>query len=258
MCFFYTLLFKERTHMKTAVVIPARYASSRFPGKPLYLINGKPLILHVVSKVSKCKGIDCVAVATDDKRIFDTVKAAGYTVFMTPATLKSGTDRVAYVANKYLKNYNVFINVQGDEPLIDKKLVEKIVEEFKKDKKLEYLTIAYKMKPTDDVTNPNTVKVIFDKNHYALYFSRFPIPFVREEKNKNKADYYKHIGVYGYTKKFVCEFTKSKQTKLEITESLEQLRALEQGKKIKIIISSKDLQDVNVLEDVAKVKELIK
>ena len=243
------------TTTKTAVVIPARYASSRFPGKPLYLINNKPLILHVVGKVSKCKGIDCVAVATDDKRIFDVVKAAGYNVFMTPTTLKSGTDRVAYVANKYLKNYSVFINVQGDEPLIDKKLVEKMAQEFKKDKKLEYLTVAYKMKPTDDISNPNTVKVIFDKNHYALYFSRFPIPFVRDEKNKNKADYYKHIGVYGYTKKFVCEFTKSKQTKLEITESLEQLRALEQGKKIKIIISSKDLQDVNVIEDVAKVKK---
>jgi 3-deoxy-manno-octulosonate cytidylyltransferase (CMP-KDO synthetase) len=244
--------------MKTAVVIPARYASSRFPGKPLFLINGKPLILHVVSKVSKCKGVNCVAVATDDKRIFDTVKAAGFNVFMTPATLKSGTDRVAYVANKYLKNYNVFINVQGDEPLIDKKLVEKMVEEFKNNRKLEYLTVAYKMKPTDDVSNPNTVKVIFDKNKYALYFSRYPIPFVRDEKNKNKADYYKHIGVYGYTKKFVCEFTKSKQTKLEICESLEQLRALEQGKKIKIIISDKDLQDINVIEDVAKVKKALK
>ncbi|MBR3628649.1 MAG: 3-deoxy-manno-octulosonate cytidylyltransferase [Elusimicrobia bacterium] len=243
--------------MKTAVIIPARYASSRFPGKPLYLINGKPLILHVVSKVSKCKGIDCVAVATDDKRIFDTVKNAGYNVFMTPTTLKSGTDRVAYVANKYLKNYKFFINVQGDGPLIDKKLVVKMAEEFKKYKKLEYITVAYKMKPTDDIANPNTVKVVFDKNHYALYFSRYPIPFVRDIKNKKKADYYKHIGVYGYTRKFVCEFTKSKQTKLEITESLEQLRALEQGKKIKVIISSKDLQDVNVIEDVAKVKKAL-
>ena len=156
-----------------------------------------------------------------------------------------------------MKNYPVFINVQGDEPLIDKKLVEKMVEEFKKDKKLEYLTVAYKMKSTDDIENPNIVKVIFDKNHYALYFSRYPIPFVRDIKNKNKADYYKHIGVYGYTRKFVCEFTKSKQTKLEITESLEQLRALEQGKKIKIIISNKDLQDVNVLEDIAKVKKAL-
>lgn len=244
--------------MKTAVIIPARYASSRFPGKPLYMINNKPLILHVVSKVSKCKNIDCVAVATDDKRIYDVVKKAGFKVFMTPENLKSGTDRVAFVAEKYLKNYNVFINVQGDEPLIDKKLVEKMVQEFKKDKKLEYLTVAYKMKPTDDISTPNTVKVVFDKNMYALYFSRFPIPFVRDEKNKAKIDYYKHIGVYGYTKKFVCEFAKSKQTKLEVAESLEQLRALEQGKKIKIIISGKDLQDVNVLEDVAKVKELIK
>lgn len=244
--------------MKTAVVIPARYKSSRFPGKPLYLINGKPLILHVVGKVSKCKGIDFVAVATDDKRIYDMVKSAGYNVFMTPQTLKSGTDRVAFVAEKFLKNYGIFINVQGDEPLIDKNLIEKMVTEFKKDKKLEYLTVAYKMKPTDDYVNPNTVKVVFDKNMYALYFSRFPIPFIRDTDNKNKVNYYKHIGVYGYTRKFICEFAKTKQTKLEIAESLEQLRALEQGKKIKIVISKKDLQDVNVLEDITKVKKLIK
>lgn len=244
--------------MKTAVVIPARYASRRFPGKPLYLINDKPLILHVVSKLVKCKGIDFVAVATDDKRIYNVVKAAGYNVYMTPKNLKSGTDRVAYVAQKYLKNYNVLVNVQGDEPLIDKKLIEKIAEEFSKDKKLEYLTVAYKMKPADDINNPNTVKVIFDKNNYALYFSRYAIPFIRDVKNKNKVNFYKHIGVYGYTKKFVCEFAKSKQTKLEIAESLEQLRALEQGKKIKIIISKKDLQDVNVIDDIAKVRGLLK
>ncbi len=243
--------------MKTAVVIPARYASSRFPGKPLYLINNKPLILHVVNKVSKCKNIDCMAVATDDKRIYDVVKKAGCNVFMTPKNLKSGTDRVAYVAKKYLSKYDAFINVQGDEPLIDIKLVEKMSEEFKKDKKLEYLTAAYKMKPSDDIANPNTVKVIFDKNMYALYFSRYPIPFVRDEKNRNKISYYKHIGVYGYTKKFVCEFTKSKQTPLEISESLEQLRALEQGKKIKVIISKKDFHDVNVLEDINKVKKYL-
>ena len=242
--------------MKTAVVIPARYKSSRFPGKPLYLINGKPLILHVVSKISKCKFVDFVAVATDDNRIYNTVKNAGYNVFMTPSTLKSGTDRVAFIAKNFLTEYNIFINVQGDEPLIDKNLVKKIVKEFKKDKKLEYLTVAYKMKSTDDYVNPNTVKVVFDKNMYALYFSRFPIPFVRD--TKNKAQYYKHIGIYGYTRKFICEFTKTKQTKLEVAESLEQLRALEQGKKIKIVISKKDLQDVNVLEDIQKVKNLMK
>ena len=242
--------------MKTAVVIPARYKSSRFPGKPLYLINEKPLILHVVSKISKCKFVDFVAVATDDNRIYNTVKNAGYNVFMTPSTLKSGTDRVAFIAKNFLTEYNIFINVQGDEPLIDKNLVKKIVKEFKKDKKLEYLTVAYKMKSTDDYVNPNTVKVVFDKNMYALYFSRFPIPFVRD--TKNKAQYYKHIGIYGYTRKFICEFTKTKQTNLEVAESLEQLRALEQGKKIKIVISKKDLQDVNVLEDIQKVKNLMK
>ncbi|MFA7073840.1 MAG: 3-deoxy-manno-octulosonate cytidylyltransferase [Endomicrobiaceae bacterium] len=240
--------------MKTAVVIPARYASSRFPGKPLFIIKNKPLILHVVSKVSKCKNIDCVAVATDDKRIFNVVKDAGYTVYMTPKNLKSGTDRVAYVAQKYLKNFDVFINVQGDEPLIGAGLVEKMADQFKIDKKVEYLTSAYKMKRTDDISNPNIVKVIFDKNMYAIYFSRFPIPYLRD-KGKLKIDYYKHIGVYGYRRKFVINFSKMKQTSLEKTESLEQLRAIENGNKIKIVISKKDLQDVNVFDDIAKVEK---
>ncbi|MEA5000932.1 MAG: 3-deoxy-manno-octulosonate cytidylyltransferase [Endomicrobiaceae bacterium] len=240
--------------MKTAVVIPARYASSRFPGKPLFVIKNKPLILHVADKVAKCKNVDCVAVATDDKRIFDVVKEAGYSVFMTPENLKSGTDRVAYVAQKYLKAIDVFINVQGDEPLIDAKLVEQMIDQFKTDKKIEYITAAYKMKPSDDVSNPNTVKVIFDKDMYAVYFSRLPIPYLRD-KGKNKIDYYKHIGVYGYRKNFVIDFSKMKQTDLEKAESLEQLRALENGKKIKIVMSAKDLQDVNVFEDIAKVEK---
>lgn len=241
--------------MKTAVIIPARYASTRFPGKPLALIKGKPLILHVVEKVAKCKGIDFVAVATDDKRIFDTVKKAGFNVYMTPADLKSGTDRVAFAAKKYLKNFDIFINVQGDEPLIDKKLVEKMALTFKKDKTVEYLTAAYKMSPSDDYKNPNTVKIIFDKNMHAIYFSRFPVPYLRDENLK--IDHYKHIGVYGYRRDFVIWFSKTKQTSLERAESLEQLRALENGKKIKIIITDKDFKDVNVPADVSGVEKLL-
>lgn len=242
--------------MKTAVIIPARYASTRFPGKPLVLIQGKPLILHVAGKVSKCKGVDGVFVATDDKRIFDAVKQAGFNVYMTPVNLKSGTDRVAFVADKYLKNFDVFINVQGDEPLIDKKLVENIVDRFKKDRSVEYLTAAYKMKPSDDINNPNTVKVVFDCDMNAIYFSRYPIPYLRDKNAK--AAYYKHIGVYGYRRKFVLNFAKTKQTSLENAESLEQLRALENGKKIKIILSSKDLKDVNVPDDIKQVEKLLK
>ncbi|GAB1401495.1 3-deoxy-manno-octulosonate cytidylyltransferase [Elusimicrobiota bacterium] len=242
--------------MKTAVIIPARYASTRFPGKPLFLIKGKPLILHVVSKVAKCKGVDSVFVATDDKRIFDVVKKAGFNVYMTPANLKSGTDRVAFVADRYLKNFDVFINVQGDEPLIDKKLVEKIAEKFKTDKTVEYLTVAYKMKNGDDINNPNTVKVIFDNDMNAIYFSRYPIPYIRDKNIK--VNHYKHIGVYGYRRNFVLEFAKTKQTVLEKAESLEQLRVLENGKKIKMMISSKDLKDVNVPEDIKNVEKLLK
>jgi len=175
---------------------------------------------------------------------------------MTPVNLKSGTDRVAFVANKYLKNYDVFINVQGDEPLIDKKLVEKIAEKFKKDKTVDYLTVAYKMKNSDDINNPNTVKVIFDNDMNAIYFSRYPLPYIRDKNIK--VNYYKHIGVYGYRRNFVLEFAKTKQTVLEKAESLEQLRALENGKKIKIMISSKDLKDVNVPADIKNVEKLLK
>lgn len=240
--------------MKTAVVIPSRYGSSRFPGKPLALIKGKPLIQHVLEQVKKCKNIDFIAVATDNKEIFEKVKSLGYEVFMTPESCKSGTDRIAFVAEKYLTDYEVFINAQGDEPLIDPKLIDELAETLKKNQEIEYITAAFPLKKEEEIKNPNNVKVVFDKEGTALYFSRSLIPYNRDNSN---IKYYKHMGIYGYRRKFVIEFSKTPVSILEKAESLEQLRALENGKKVKIIISGKDSIGVDAPEDVLKVEKML-
>lgn len=240
--------------MKTAVIIPSRYASSRFPGKPLALIKGKPLIQYVLEQVKKCKSIDFIAVATDNKEIFEKVKNLGFEAFMTPENCKSGTDRIAYVAQKHLKEYEVFINAQGDEPLIDTELIDNLADELKKNKELEYITAAYPLKKEEDIKDSNNVKVVFDKDRYALYFSRSLIPYNRDD---SKVKYYKHMGIYGYKREFLIEFSKTPVAILEKAENLEQLRALENGKRIKIIISGKDSVGVDVPEDVLKVEKLL-
>ncbi|GHT47937.1 3-deoxy-manno-octulosonate cytidylyltransferase [Endomicrobiia bacterium] len=240
--------------MKTAVVIPSRYGSSRFPGKPLALIKGKPLIQHTVERVNHCKEVDFVAVATDDRRIYDTVKKLGFNVFMTSKTCRSGTDRIAFTALKFLKNYGIFINVQGDEPLIDPKLIDTLACSLKKEKSLEYITAAFPVTEKSVIKDPNVVKVIFDRNGCALYFSRFAIPYNRDNA---KIKYYKHMGVYGYKRKFLLEFSKSKVSALEKAENLEQLRALENGKKIKVVITKHDSVGVDRPDDVLKVGKYI-
>ena len=200
-----------------------------------------------------CKEVDFIAVATDDKRIFNAVESFGFNVFMTPKTCKSGTDRIAFLAKKDLSRYNVFINVQCDEPLIDPTLIDELVKSFKKDKTLEYVTAAFKIKDEKSINNPNIVKVVFDKNEYALYFSRSTIPYNRDNI---KTNYYKHIGIYGYKKKFLLNFSKSKTTLLEKTESLEQLRALENTRKIKVVIAKYDSIGVDTPEDILKVEKV--
>jgi 3-deoxy-manno-octulosonate cytidylyltransferase (CMP-KDO synthetase) len=241
--------------MKTAVIIPSRYGSSRFPGKPLVVIKGKPLIEYTVEQVKKCKKVDYIAVATDDKRICDfVIKNLKIDVFMTPKACKSGTDRIAFVASKFLKNFRIFINVQGDEPLMDPVLIDEIIKSLKKDNTIEYITAAFPIKDIDSINNPNVVKVVFDKDMYALYFSRFAIPFNRDGL---KIKYYRHMGIYGYKRKFLLDFSKTKSAFLERIESLEQLRALENGKKIKIIVSKKDFAGVDTLKDIARVEKYL-
>jgi 3-deoxy-manno-octulosonate cytidylyltransferase (CMP-KDO synthetase) len=173
---------------------------------------------------------------------------------MTSKTCKSGTDRIAFTASKILKSYEIFINVQGDEPLIDPKLIDALASSLKKEKTLEYITAAFPVTEEEVIKNPNVVKVIFDKNGYALYFSRFAIPYNRDNA---KIKYYKHMGIYGYKRKFLLEFSKSKMSVLEKAESLEQLRVLENGKKIKVIIAKHDSVGVDMPEDILKVEKYL-
>jgi 3-deoxy-manno-octulosonate cytidylyltransferase (CMP-KDO synthetase) len=240
--------------MKTAAVIPARFASTRFPAKMLAPIKGKPLILHVVDKVKKCKKIDIIAVAADDERIVDCVKGI-CPVFMTSPYHRSGTDRIAEVAESFLKDVDIFINVQGDEPAIDPMLVDALAEELIADHSLNAVTAYCPFSSRDLAINPNNVKVVFDKNNYALYFSRSLIPYDRD--GVDGLLWYKHIGVYGYRREFLLDFVKMPPSLLEQTEKLEQLRILDNGYKMKVIRSAHDSIGVDEPEDIKKVEAVL-
>jgi len=239
---------------KVAVVIPARYASTRLPAKPLRAIAGKPLIQHVWERCSRAKGIDSVIVATDDMRIAEVAFGFGAEVAMTLPTHRSGTDRVAEVA-KNLRGYTHIINVQGDEPLVDPKIVAKLASTMAKDKNIEMITSASVFAPDDDLANPNMVKVVLDRASNGLYFSRSPIPYLRGDGVKPA--YYRHQGLYGYTSKFLLQFVKWKPGILEQAESLEQLRALENGAKIRVIMAKSAAVGVDTPEDVVAVERLL-
>jgi len=235
--------------MKIIAVIPARYGSTRFPGKSLCMIKGKTMIEHVYSRVKKAK-VDEVLVATDDKIIFEAVQKFGGKVVMTSKHHKSGTDRIAEV----VKNlpYNFILNVQGDEPLIPYQALDKLIELAKKNLDKEMFTIATPLKDLKDISlNPNVVKVVMDKENNALYFSRHSIPY-RGKK------YFRHVGVYIYTKECLKKFVSLKRSELEKSESLEQLRALENGIPIKILKVNNMPPDVNIPEDINKILRLMK
>jgi 3-deoxy-manno-octulosonate cytidylyltransferase (CMP-KDO synthetase) len=218
---------------KIAVVIPARYASTRFPGKPLFPLEGKPMIQHVWERARKAKGIDRVIVATEDERIEAACESFGAECVITSEGCRSGTDRVAEVAKKKLKGYTHVINVQGDEPLVDPATVTKLARGMSSDETVRMITSASVFEPGDDVQNPNAVKVVMDRNGDALYFSRSPLPYVRNETPGLR--FFRHQGIYGYTMELLFQFVKWKPTLLEMAESLEQLRALENGVKIRVV-----------------------
>lgn len=239
---------------KVAVVIPARYASTRLPAKPLHPIAGKPLIQHVWERCAKAKGIETVIIATDDMRIAEAAFAFGAEVALTSTKHRSGTDRVAEVARK-LKGYTHVINVQGDEPLVDPKVIAKLASTMAADRAIQMITSASVFKPEDDLANPNMVKVVVDRFGDALYFSRSKIPFVRSDGVTPK--FYRHQGLYGYTTKFLLEFVKWKPGILEQAESLEQLRALENGAKIRVIPAADAAVSVDTPEDVKAVEAIL-
>lgn len=213
--------------MKVIAVIPARYASSRFPGKPLALLQGKYLIQQVYERVKASCLFEEVIVATDSPKIFAAVKEFNGNVEMTSAEHKSGTDRVAEVCRK--KAFDIVINVQGDEPFIEKHVLEKLLDSFH-DPGVQVASLMHPL--LDNVNNPNIVKVVTDKDRNAIYFSRSVIPFNR---NKEKSEYFHHIGVYAFRKEALEDFIKLPQGRLEKLEKLEQLRLLENGRKIKMI-----------------------
>ena len=239
---------------KVAVVIPSRYASTRLPAKPLHPIAGKPLVQHVWERCARAKGIDKVIVATDDMRIAEAAFAFGAEVAMTSDKHRSGTDRVAEVAKK-LKGYTHIINVQGDEPLVDPTVVSKLAASMAKDRKIEMITSASIFTPEDDLTNPNMVKVVLDRESNGLYFSRSLIPYVRNDGVRPK--FYRHQGIYGYTTKFLLQFVKWKPGILEQAESLEQLRALENGAKIRVVLAKHAAVSVDTPEDVTAVERIL-
>ena len=239
---------------KVAVVIPARYASTRLPAKPLHPIAGKPLIQHVWERCVKARAVDRVIIATDDLRIADAVSRFGAEVAMTSPKHRSGTDRVAEVAKK-LRGFSHIINVQGDEPLVDPAIVSRLATVLAKDRTIQMITAASVFAPEDDLMNPNMVKVVLDRAGDALYFSRSPIPYVRADGLRPR--FFRHQGLYGYTTKFLLQFVKWKPGILEQAESLEQLRALENGAKIRVILARDAAVSVDTIEDVRTVEKLL-
>lgn len=235
--------------MNVTLLIPARYGSSRFPGKPLAPINGKPMIQHVYERASLARGLKDIYVATDDERIKDAVEGFGGKVIMTSAEAASGTDRIEDAITQLgLAEDDLVVNLQGDQPLIDPISIEQIISLFERHPgEFGMATLGFQITEEEELNDPKHVKLVFDNEFNALYFSRARIPFGRDTD-----DYpvYKHLGVYAYTRKFVHTFAKLPLGRLEDLEKLEQLRALEHGHTIKVAISAFDSPEVDTPEDI--------
>ncbi len=242
--------------MNIVAIIPSRYGSTRFNGKPLARIAGKPMIEWVYHRSRKAENISDVVVATDDQRICDAVKAFGGNAVMTSADNRSGTDRVAEASEKIgLSLEDIVVNVQGDQPLFDPRCIDELVSPFFTDPDLEMSTLAFKIINKDEITNPKDVKVTFDHQGYALYFSRSPIPYGRDASVS--FDTYKHLGFYAYTRRFLETFRRLPAGKLEMVEKLEQLRAIEHGHPIKVVVTEYDSPEVDLPEDVARIEKIL-
>ena len=237
--------------MKILGIIPARYASTRFPGKPLADVNGKPMIQRVYEQAKKCKALTDVIVATDDARIESAVKKFKGKVVMTSSKHESGTDRCFEAMKKIGGKYDAVINIQGDEPFIHPDQISKVANCFK-NKNTEIATLAMKLKSIHELTNHNTIKVIINTKKEAIYFSRTAIPYYRGEDFTEwlkMHTYYKHIGIYGYRSDILSEVTKLERSSLEIAESLEQLRWLENGYKISVELTDQESHSIDTPED---------
>jgi 3-deoxy-manno-octulosonate cytidylyltransferase (CMP-KDO synthetase) len=226
--------------VRVIAVIPARYESSRFPGKPLARQTGKYLIQHVYEQVSQARQVNDVLVATDDQRILAACKEFGAKAVMTSRRHTSGTDRVAEVAAQ--SDADIVVNVQGDEPEIDPGSIDRAIDVFSEDDFAAIATLAAVMAPHEDINDPNVVKVVTDASGHALYFSRWPIPFHRDGQPASRPVYRKHLGLYAYRRESLMEFSRQVPTPLEKAEKLEQLRALENG----MVIAVRDVEHTAV------------
>ncbi|MBP3846794.1 3-deoxy-manno-octulosonate cytidylyltransferase [bacterium] len=237
---------------KSAIIIPARYGSSRLEGKPLLKVLDKPVIQWVYEKAQSSKLADIIIVATDDERIYDCVKTFGGNVEMTSKEHKSGSDRIMEVVARH-PEIDYICNLQGDEPLIEPESIDEVIKNIIEDDNADISTLIREITP-DEAQNPNLVKCVKDINGFALYFSRSKIPY---ERNENVAKFYGHLGIYGYKRHALEKMTKLPQTILEKTESLEQLRALENGMRIKTTIVNFVPVGIDTKDDLEKFRQIV-
>ena len=256
------------SQQKAVAVIPARYSSTRLPGKPLLEIGGKPLIVCVAERARSASTVSRTIVATDDTRIADAASAAGFDVVMTRADHKTGTDRIAEVAHNL--RADIIVNVQGDEPLIDPATIDRAVNALLDDEAAQMSTTFESIEDAADVLSPSVVKITFDKDNHATNFSRNPIPFPNQAVEKHGSieaalrqepallfNFKKHTGLYAYRREFLLEFTRWPQSENEARESLEQLRALDRGVKIKVVEAASPSVGVDTEEDLERVRTMM-
>jgi 3-deoxy-manno-octulosonate cytidylyltransferase (CMP-KDO synthetase) len=242
--------------VQVVCIIPSRYESTRFPGKPLADLCGKPMIRHVYERVLRARSVTFAAVATDDERIFAAVQAFGGRAVMTSPRHRSGTDRIAEAVEALqLEDDVIVVNIQGDQPLFEPSQVDEVVGPLMEDPSIPMSTLIYRIIRAEEITHPNAVKVVFDSRLFALYFSRATVPFVRDREKR--ADYYKHHGIYAYRRAFLRTFTALPEGILERIESLEQLRALEHGHRIRVVVTPHDSVEVDTPDELERVRRLI-
>lgn len=238
--------------MQTVGIIPARYASTRFPGKPLALIGGKPMIQHVTERASKASRLNRLVVATDDRRILEAVRAFGSEALLTREDHPTGTDRLAEAAALLaLADDDIVVNIQGDEPLVEASMIDALIEALLSPPECPMATLAFQTQNTEHYHSPHVVKVVTDTSGRALYFSRSPLPFHRDHEAETPL-FLKHMGFYAYRHRFLQSFTHLPPGRLEAMEKLEQLRALENGHAIRVALSARDTLGVDTPGDLER------
>ncbi len=242
-------------------IIPARFASTRLMGKPLADIGGKPMIQHTYESALKSKLLNKVIVAVDDLKVAEVIRSFGGEAMITPKEISTGSDRIAYVV-KTLPKAKIIVNIQGDEPFIEGEMIDQAIEPMIFDRAVYVTTLAKRINSVEELKSSAVVKVVFDYNNYAMYFSRSPIPFVRDAKTNFErlqlGEIYKHIGLYVYKRDALLKFTSLACTDLEQSEKLEQLRMLENGMKIKIVVTEHESFSVDTPDDLKRIRAFYK